>query len=83
MKEKHVEKSYSCIISITVTNIIFQAAAEDLFQGQQSGEKQNTPTIHSLNSILAETQRDFQQYLLPSLGLPTTRRQHTRDAGRR
>lgn len=39
MKEKHMEKSYSYIINITVTNIIFQAAAKDLFQGQQSGEK--------------------------------------------
>lgn len=83
MKEKHVEKSYSYIINITVTNIIFQAAAEDLFQGEQSGEKQKTPTIHSLNSILVETERGFQQYLLSSLWLPATRRQHTRDAGKK
>lgn len=45
MKEKHVEKSYSHIINTTVTNIIFQVAAEELFQGQQSGEKQKTPTF--------------------------------------
>jgi len=83
MKEKHVEKSYSYTINITGTNIIVQAAAEDLFQGQQSGEEQKIPAIHSLNGILAENQRVFQQYILPSLGLPTTRPQHTRDAGKR
>lgn len=52
MKEKHREESmikvqggeyYICMIKITVTTIIFQAASEDLFQGRQSGEKQKTP----------------------------------------
>lgn len=84
MKEKHREKGYICIINITVTNIIFLTAAEDLFQGHQSGEKQKKPpTINSVNGILSETQRDIQQYLLPFLGLVMTRRQHMRDAGKR
>lgn len=58
MKEKHREESYICTINITVTTLIFQAAAEDLFQGHQSGEKQkDIPTIYSLNGILSEIQK--------------------------
>lgn len=45
-RRKAWERGYSLLISITVANIIFQAAAEDLFEGWPWSEKQNKTPSH-------------------------------------
>lgn len=44
MKEKHREESYICIISITVTTIIFQAAAETFSKVISQMKNKKKPT---------------------------------------